>query len=250
MSASTTECEFNSIRACTERTAVRTRVGAGNRPGRSDLPRASTVHRPNYRNRATGRTPVDEVLPSDAGARPDRAGPALDPQALVSALYAKHGAALLIYVTRIMSDPNLAEDVVQETMLRAWHNAALLTPERGSVAGWLMRVAHNIAVDKIRARKARPDEVEEGAVVPLAQADHSAQVIDSVHVARNLARLSQAHREVLLLIYFADHTAAQAAKALNLPVGTVKSRTFHALRRLRLYFSEEMTESAATDSPR
>jgi RNA polymerase sigma-70 factor (ECF subfamily) len=244
MSASTMEREFTSIRVCTERTAGHTRA----RPGRSDGPRASAVHRPDHRNRATGRTPVDEAPSSDAGARPDRAGPVLDPPELINSLYAEHGAVLRNYITRILCDPNLAEDVVQETMLRAWHNAALLIPERGSVAGWLMRVGHNIAVDKIRARKARPDEIHEGAVAPLSQADHATQVIDSLHLARTLARLSQAHREVLVLIYFADHTAAQAAEALGLPVGTVKSRAFNALRRLRRYFAEDMTETAATDS--
>lgn len=81
---------------------------------------------------------------------------ATDPHALLSTLYADYGPALQAYVTRLLSDPHQAEDVIQETMLRAWRNADVLVPERGSVAGWLMRVAHNIAVDKIRARKARP----------------------------------------------------------------------------------------------
>jgi RNA polymerase sigma-70 factor (ECF subfamily) len=135
-------------------------------------------------------------------------------------------------------------------MVRAWRNAEFLVPERGSVHGWLIRVAHNIAVDKIRARKARPDEVEETAGVPRSHEDHASAVVDSVFVARALTRLSPAHREVLHAVYFADHTATQAAKVLGLPVGTVKSRTYHALRRLKACIEEEIAVSCADDSRR
>jgi RNA polymerase sigma-70 factor (ECF subfamily) len=163
-----------------------------------------------------------------------------DPQELLQTLYTEHAPALRAYVTRMLSDPYQAEDVVQETMLRAWRNAEILIPERGSVNGWLMRVAHNIAVDKIRARKARPDEVEESAATPRSLDDHASAVVDTVFVARALARLSPAHREVLRVVYFADRTAVQAAEVLGLPVGTVKSRTYHALRRLKTCLEEEM----------
>jgi RNA polymerase sigma-70 factor, ECF subfamily len=173
-----------------------------------------------------------------AAAREKVAVPA-DPQELVRRLYADHRSALLAYVTRLLADPYQAEDVVQETMMRAWRNAETLVPERGSVNGWLMRVAHNIAVDKIRARKVRPDTLEETATGPRTLDDHATGVVDSVFVARTLARLSPAHSEVLRAVYFSDRTAAQAAEALGLPVGTVKSRTHHALRRLREFLGEE-----------
>jgi RNA polymerase sigma-70 factor, ECF subfamily len=209
-------------------------------PASDHLPTAHPVraHRPAHararRGPETGRT-----------ARPATpAAPAQDPHALVRRLYADNGPALLAYVTRLLSDPYQAEDVVQETMVRAWRNADLLVPDRGSVNGWLMRVAHNIAVDKIRARKARPDEVEETAAVPRRHDDHASAVVDSVFVARALARLSPAHREILRVVYFADRTAVQAAEVLNLPVGTVKSRTYHALRRLRACLDEEINDSS------
>jgi RNA polymerase sigma-70 factor (ECF subfamily) len=166
--------------------------------------------------------------------------PCPDPQALLRTLYADHATALRAYVTRLLADAHQAEDVVQETMLRAWRNADAMVPERGSVGGWLMRVAHNIAVDKIRARNARPEEVEESAAVPSSLGDHAAEVVEAMFVARSLARLSPAHREVLRVVYFADRTAAQAAEELGLPVGTIKSRTHHALRRLKVCLEQEM----------
>ena len=68
---------------------------------------------------------------------------------------------MLSYVTGLLRDRYLAEDVVQETMLRAWRHCDELSPEKGSVRGWLVRVAHNIAMDKIRMRRSRPAEVAE-----------------------------------------------------------------------------------------
>jgi RNA polymerase sigma-70 factor, ECF subfamily len=172
-----------------------------------------------------------------------RALPA-DPGALVDRLYAEHGPALRAYVTRLLFDPYQAEDVVQETMVRAWRNAGQLSPERGSVAGWLMRVAHNICVDRLRARGSRPDEVAPDGADLRSLDDHASAVVDSVLVAEALSRLTPAHRDVLLLVYFADRTSAEAADVLGLPVGTVKSRVHHALRRLRLHIDELMEESA------
>jgi RNA polymerase sigma-70 factor (ECF subfamily) len=170
-----------------------------------------------------------------------------DPNAVVRELYLEHGPMLVSYVARLMPDRHQAEDVVQETMLRAWRNVDRLTPERGPVTGWLVRVAHNIAVDKIRARKARPAEVSESAE-PRSVDDHAGNVVESVFVERLLARLTPAHREVLREVYIADRTAAQAAERLGLPVGTVKSRTYHALRRLRACLEEEMGGRSEADA--
>lgn len=187
------------------------------------------------RTRVPGRTGSGKARPARDAPRPASRP---DPHAMVRSLYSEHGPALLTYVTRLLSDRHQAEDVVQETMLRAWRNADLLTPDRGSVSGWLARVAHNIAVDKIRARKARPAEVEETAAAPDIVEDHAAHVVNSVDLAKALALLTPAHRDVLCQVYFADRTAVQTAQVLGLPVGTVKSRNYHALRRLKTHLEE------------
>src|SRR5262245_16939589 len=75
-------------------------------------------------------------------------------------LYEEHGAHLRALVTRMLRDPQHAEDIVQETLLKAWRNIHLMTEDRGSIRAWLARVAHNLAVDLVRARRVRPVEVD------------------------------------------------------------------------------------------
>ncbi|WP_239311946.1 MULTISPECIES: sigma-70 family RNA polymerase sigma factor [unclassified Frankia] len=157
----------------------------------------------------------------------------------VRQLYAEHGAPLLSYVLRLtVGDRYRAEDIVQETLLRAWHNAEALTPERGSVRGWLMRVAHNVTVDGYRAKRARPTEVNQDDAAETAVWDRSEEVLTALEVKRALSRLTPEHRAVLIEVYFKDRTAVEAARVLGIPVGTVKSRIHYALRTLRLAFDE------------
>jgi RNA polymerase sigma-70 factor (ECF subfamily) len=153
----------------------------------------------------------------------------------IDGLVRAHGASLLSYTVRLTDgDRHLAEDVVQETWLRAWRHADRLT-DLDSVRSWLMRVAHNVAVDMHRRRRARPAEVElpdhdlGTAVVP-APADEveTRIVVDDV-----LDHLSATQRHTLVEVYFADRTASSAASVLGVPIGTVKSRVHHALRALR-----------------
>lgn len=147
-----------------------------------------------------------------------------------------HGAALLSYATRLTGDRHLAEDVVQETWIRAWRHLDRLTENLGSVRGWLVRVAHNVAIDMRRSRRARPTEVElpeqdlEGVAVVPGPGDEVATRLD---VDAVLGNLSNVHRHTLVEVYFADRTADSAACVLGVPVGTVKSRVHKALRALR-----------------
>ncbi len=147
-----------------------------------------------------------------------------------------HRAALLAYTTRLTGgDRGRAEDVVQETFLRAWHHRDRLTPEQGSVHGWLRRVAHNLAVDGHRARRSRPLELElaaehtEVATAP----DHADAVSLTTVVEGMLGRIWPEHRAAVAEVYLRDRTCAQAAMALGIPEGTVKSRVHYALRSLR-----------------
>jgi RNA polymerase sigma-70 factor (ECF subfamily) len=178
------------------------------------------------------RTVSDDEVPRVIGERRRRASAAAD-EALVRSLYAEHGRALLAYTTRLTGDRAAAEDVVQETLVKAWRNPDVLVNERGSVRGWLFTVARNLVIDRARARAARPLEVAETATPAPAPGDLASQVVDSVVVMDAMDRLTPEQRSVITEIYFRGSTVAQAAASLDIPPGTVKSRSFYALRALR-----------------
>jgi RNA polymerase sigma-70 factor (ECF subfamily) len=160
--------------------------------------------------------------------------PGTDPEEIIAGLYADSGAFVLSYVNSLLKDRYLAEDVVQETMLRAWQHCDQFSPEKGSVRGWLMRVAHNIAMDKVRMRRSRPTEVaEDSAPEAGISEDHSDAALTAIEVQHALTRLSPAHRDVLEQIYLNGCTAREAAARLGIPEGTVFSRSYYALRILR-----------------
>ena len=159
--------------------------------------------------------------------------PADDAEALIRSLYNEHGRSLLSYATRLTGDRAAAEDVVQETLLRAWKNADKLVEGKGSVRGWLLTVARNIVTDRARARAVRPVEVAEVEDHPPVEGDHSESVVNTMVVLDALDRVSPEHREVLVELYYKGRSMAEAAQALGVPPGTVKSRSYYALRALR-----------------
>jgi RNA polymerase sigma-70 factor (ECF subfamily) len=156
-----------------------------------------------------------------------------DAETMVTELYKDNGAFILSYVTRLLKDRHLAEDVVQETMLRAWRHCGQFSEEKGSVRGWLIKVAHNIAVDKIRMRESRPAEVTHSSASLALVEDHADKVLTAMQVRHALDRLSPQHRAVVEQVYFNGCTAREAAERLGIPEGTAFSRAFYALRTLR-----------------
>jgi RNA polymerase sigma-70 factor, ECF subfamily len=153
--------------------------------------------------------------------------------AAVRSFYKENAPLVLSYATGLLGDRYLAEDVVQETMLRAWRHYGRFSTEKGSVRGWLMRVAHNIAMDKLRMRRSRPIEVAEISGPEPQVGDHADAVVTALHIRQVLARLSPAHRNVLEQVYLNGLTAAEAAVVLGIPEGTVFSRAYYGLRMLR-----------------
>jgi RNA polymerase sigma-70 factor, ECF subfamily len=179
---------------------------------------------------------VADIGHGTAGATGLCAADAADPDgtdAAVRRLYRENAPFVLAYVTALLGDRHLAEDVVQETMLRAWRHCGRLSTEKGSVRGWLVRVAHNIAMDKVRMHRSRPVEVAETSAPQPQVGDHADAVITALDVRQALARLSPGHRDVLEHLYLNGLTAGETAAVLGIPEGTVFSRAYYGLRRLR-----------------
>jgi RNA polymerase sigma-70 factor, ECF subfamily len=155
---------------------------------------------------------------------------------LLDVLYAEHAAPLLAYVQRLLGgDRFQAEDVVQETFLRAWRNAARLNGARARP--WLFTVARRIVIDGYRQR--RPTPAGSAPVTPgVAAPDELEQALLSWDVTEAFRTLSADHRAVLLEVHYRDRSIAEAARVLGIPEGTVKSRTYYALHTLRLALEE------------
>ena len=157
---------------------------------------------------------------------------------LMRALHDEHAHVLWAYVVRLTGgDRARAQDVVQETLLRAWRNPSVLDQSTGSARGWLFTVARRIVIDDWRTSRARAELVT--ADVPeRASPDATDQALDRHIVAAALRLLSPEHRAVLIECFYRGASVAQAAAALGVPPGTVKSRTHYALRALRLAVDE------------
>lgn len=158
--------------------------------------------------------------------------------ALMQQLHDEHAAALWGFCLHLTGDPVRAEDVAQETLLRAWQRFPVLDEARGSVRSWLFTVARNIVIDEWRSKRSRNEHVvaelpERGEAV-----DRTDQLLQSWVVAEAVTQLSAEHRAVLLECYYRGHSVAEAARRLGVPEGTVKSRTHYALRALRLALQE------------
>jgi RNA polymerase sigma-70 factor (ECF subfamily) len=159
--------------------------------------------------------------------------------AIITALYQGYRAPLLAFVLRLTGgDRQHAEDIVQETMLRAWREAGRLDLSGPSLMPWLTAVARRITIDEHRRRTARPPESGEGTVADLPVDDDTAAIELRVALAEAMGQLTTSHRQVLHATILRDQTASQAAEVLGIPVGTVKSRVHHALRVLEAVLSE------------
>jgi RNA polymerase sigma-70 factor, ECF subfamily len=152
---------------------------------------------------------------------------------MIRTLYEEHGRMLLAYATRLTGDRGAAEDLVQETLLRAWRHSQTVAEATVSLKGWLLTIIRNLAFDRARRQAVRPAEVPELPEAGPATADHADRVVDTLTVLNALDTLSREHHAVLVEIYYRHRSVAEVARTLGIPEGTVKSRTHYALRALR-----------------
>lgn len=158
---------------------------------------------------------------------------------LVRALCEEHGDALFAHALRLVGgDRQRAEDLVQETLVRAWRHPDLLDPARGSVRAWLFTTARNLSIDAWRRRSSRPAEVITDTLPEPAGVDEVDRAVEAWLIAEALDRLTPSHRQVLIECFYRGRSVADAADRLGVPPGTIKSRTHYALRALRLVLME------------
>jgi RNA polymerase sigma-70 factor (ECF subfamily) len=158
---------------------------------------------------------------------------------LLRELHDQHAQAIWRYVVHLTGDRAMADDVVQETLLRAWRRPAVLDQSQQSARSWLFTVARNLVIDEQRSAHHRH---EFGAdILPERQsADSEADaVLDAWLVSDAVAELSAEHRAVIVHAYYGGRSVAEIARELDIPEGTVKSRLHYGLRALRLALQEK-----------
>lgn len=150
-------------------------------------------------------------------------------------LYDRYGRIAYGLALRIVRDDALAEDVVQEAFLNAWRSAGRFLPERGKASTWLLTLVHRRAVDLVRREQRRRTDTLEGAPEPTGgTADEAVWLrLERERVQDALKRLPDQQREALELAYYGGFTQAELAERLGQPLGTIKSRMFSGLARLR-----------------
>ncbi|MCP9275424.1 sigma-70 family RNA polymerase sigma factor [Mycolicibacterium arenosum] len=160
--------------------------------------------------------------------------------AMMRVLYDEHAGALWRYVMRLTGDAARAEDVVQETLLRAWRHPEVSADTDRPARAWLFTVARNLIIDERRSARWRNEtgtaEVE--AIADRAGPDEVDGALDRLLLGTAMSELSADHRAVVLRAYYKGLSVAQIAADLQIAEGTVKSRLHYAVRALRLNLQE------------
>ncbi|WP_083974137.1 sigma-70 family RNA polymerase sigma factor [Kitasatospora mediocidica] len=172
--------------------------------------------------------------------------PTLDQETLAE-IHRLHGPYLLRALLRVTSgDRGKAEDILQETLLRAWQHPEAISRGAEQSRPWLFTVARRIAIDHFRMAAARAQEVADEAPEERAvPGDPFDEVLAAWDMELVLAQLQPHHRDVLVELHLKDRSVADAAVVLGVPVGTVKSRNFYAIRALRPVLAAQAEASRA-----
>ncbi len=155
-------------------------------------------------------------------------------------LYRRYARSVFGLALRRLGDRGRAEDAVQETFASIWRSAGTYRPERGPGAPWLYGVARNAIVDRSRSRAEPPAEAPDEASPDASPEERAEQAWTRWRVHRALEALPEREREVVALAYWSDLSQSEVAKRLDIPLGTVKTRTRSALQHLATLLDQEL----------
>ncbi|MDP9378738.1 MAG: sigma-70 family RNA polymerase sigma factor [Chloroflexota bacterium] len=181
-----------------------------------------------------GVQPEDEELLAQVG-RGDENG--------LSVLYDRYARVVYSLILRVVQNRQVSEELTQEVFLRVWQQASTFHRDKGRFASWLFGIAHHIAIDELRRRKARPQQVYDDPSISRSMLDVTDGEPEPEEIALGgirreyiieaLSQLPENQREVLELSYFGGLTQSQIAERRGEPLGTIKTRTRLGLQRLR-----------------
>ena len=171
-------------------------------------------------------------------------------ESALAELYDRYGRTAYGLALRTLRDPVLAEDAVQDAFLAVWRTASKFVPERGKASTWILTLAHRRAVDAVRReQRRRADSLDHTAEPSVEGVEEDAWLrLQRERVQAALRRLPDAQREALELAYYGGFSQSELAERLGQPLGTIKSRMFSGLSRMRELLGEPGTENSWTST--
>jgi len=158
----------------------------------------------------------------------------------VEALYDMYSSSLYGVISRIITDTAIAEDILQETFVKIWHSFASYSAEKGRLFTWMVNIARNLAIDKIRSKDFKNQnknrEIENN-VAFIDEQRNIAYKPDLVGVKDLVQTLRPDQQSIIDLVYFKGYTHVEAAEELGIPLGTIKTRLRMGIQELRKHFN-------------
>ena len=157
-------------------------------------------------------------------------------------LFEHYGGALNNIIGQIVTERQIAQEVLHDVLLRIWNNIDQYEESKSRLFTWMARIARNAAIDKVRSKAYRKSgKTDELDVVVVNRNNLSESMsVEHIGLTKVLDQLDANHRSIIDLLYFKDYTQAETAEELDLPLGTVKTRSRRALQKLREILKYEL----------
>jgi RNA polymerase sigma-70 factor, ECF subfamily len=196
-------------------------------------------------------TPADEPAePVVTTAAAPASSPATADAEAIRELWRAHGTALMRFALKLtLGDRQRAEDIVQETLLRAWRHPEVVGGGQQAIRPWLFTVTRHVAIDMWRARSRTEEVIDDRQTERPDPVERIEQAVTALDVRAALSQLTLEHRQVIVEMYYHGQSVAEISQKLGIPAGTVKSRTYYGLRQLKRVLAAASGEGAETVSP-
>ena len=158
----------------------------------------------------------------------------------VEALYDMYSSSLYGVISRIITDTAVAEDVLQETFVKIWHSFASYSTEKGRLFTWMVNIARNLAIDKLRSKDFKNQNKNQELEINVTFIDEQRNTVykpELLGVKELVQTLKPEQKLILELVYFKGYTHVEAADELGIPLGTIKTRLRMAIQELRKHFN-------------
>jgi len=160
-------------------------------------------------------------------------------EAAFNYLYQNYSGVLYGIVHKVIFDEQTSQDVLQEVFVKIWNNISQYDPAKGRIYTWMLNIARNAAIDKLRSKgEVMKSKIRTGEdiVDNIGRSMKTEQATDTIGLRRVVGELEPQYRAIVELAYFKGYTMDEISKTLDIPLGTVKTRMRHAMQLLRAYF--------------